>query len=84
VFGFGTLSRWNPTTESWDAVVTGQAFNATIADGGSSTVCSPGAKKGSCTAVSRPDFFRMYLPDVDVPGETAALVQLRGGNVVVR
>ena len=78
--GIGSLYSWNSTTNSWTLTAANVGFQVTEADGGSSTTCT----KKVCTTVLKPDYFQMNLPSVVITGESISLIQLNGGNIVVK
>ena len=78
--GSGNLYSWNSTTNSWNLTASNVGFQVTVADGGSSMSCN----KKNCSTVLKPDYFRMNIPSLVVSGESTALTQLKGGNIVLK
>ena len=79
VAGAATLHSWDRDSRKWIEVADGRALQG---DGRGRRHCVVGQESSS--TVLKPDYFRMDVQGYAVPGESSVLLQLKGGNAVVK
>lgn len=84
ITGTGNVYTWDSLTASWIKQANTVSFSMKVADGGTATVCSTVKKVTTCTTTAKPDYLGMQISNYVLSGESTSVVQLKGGNVVVK
>jgi hypothetical protein len=77
VTGYGDLYEWDSDLEMWVMTMPNIGYQVTVGDGG-------GFLKRRNGSNVFPDFFMMNFPTLEVRGEAPKLLQLKGGNLIVK